>query len=347
MKVGILTYHWEDNYGAALQAYATYKAVEMLGHSPEFIDLRLPSSGSMLSRLVFALKHHRFNRFRKRHFKSLSPVTYHSVSELRSNPPAADCYLTGSDQTWNPQIAGSLLPAFFLTFGDDSIRRVSYATSIGLNRWEQSPYITDEEIRRAVARYDTLLLRETSGIEICRDIFGRDALQVVDPVLLFPEYRSLTGDVKPSGEAIAYKLIDDPEFYGMAKAAAESFGLPIRSIGSVRRPKGFRSSYPESVEGWIRRFAGASLVLTDSFHGTVFSLLYHRPFVVYIGNPQRTTRITSLLNLLGLSDRILSHGATEQDMIAAARRPICWHDIDRRLATLRQSSTALLKKALS
>ena len=129
MKVSILTYHWEDNYGATMQAYATYRAVKESGHTPEFIDLRLPYAPSLKSRLVFGLKRYRFNNFRKKHFKNLTDKTYRSVEELRRNPPASDCYLVGSDQTWNPQIGKKLLPAFFLTFGDDSVRRVTYATS--------------------------------------------------------------------------------------------------------------------------------------------------------------------------------------------------------------------------
>ena len=347
MKVGILTYHWEDNYGATMQAYATMRAVEQLGHEPFFIDLRLPYAPSIAQRVVFALKRHRFNGFRRRNFKRRSPKIYTSVEELRANPPKADCYLTGSDQTWNPQIAKKLLPAFFLDFGPDAIRRVSYATSIGLNEWEPSPAFSDDEIRRAVERYGSLLLRETSALQICKETFGREAKQVCDPVLLFPEYSALTGPIKPSGEAVVYKLIDDAGFYDIARETAQKLGLPVRSIGSVRKIKGFRSAYPESVENWISRFAESEVVMTDSFHGTVFSLLYHRPFVIYIGDPNRVTRIKSLLDLLGLSDRILSHGANADDMHRILTKSIDWADIDRRLSDMRSQSFSLLDKALS
>lgn len=346
MKVSILTYHREDNYGATLQAYATYRAVASLGHEPEFIDLRLPYAPSIVSRLVFALKRHRFNNFRKKFFKNLSYKTYFSVDELRKNPPESDCYLVGSDQTWNPQIAGKLLPAFFLTFGPGNVKRVSYATSIGLNQWEKSDYISDDEIRNAVEKFDSLLLRETSALEICRNIFGREARQVVDPVLLFKDYPELTGDIKSSGEIIAYKLIDDPEFYGMARKVSASLNMPIRSIGSVRHPKGFRADYPESVERWVQRLASAEYVLTDSFHGTVFSLLYHRPFVIYVGDPNRVTRIKSLLDLTGLSDRILNHGATTEDMLRVANTPVDWNSVDKKLESMRAESLSLLNESL-
>lgn len=346
MKVSILTYHWEDNYGATMQAYATYRAVETLGHQAEFIDLRLPYAPSISQRIVFGLKRRRFNAFRKRFFKNLSLITYRNVDELRNNPPESDCYLVGSDQTWNPNIAKDLLPAFFLTFGDDKTRRVTYATSIGQNSWEGSPAISDAEIRAALGHFHSILLREDSAVEICRNKFDNEAEQVIDPVLLFPDYPELTGPLTPSGEVVAYKLIDDPGFYEIAKTIADRRGLPIRSIGSVRRPKGFRIAYPERPEDWVRGLATAEMVLTDSFHGTVFSLLYHRPFVIYVGDPTRTTRIESLLRQVGLSDRLLTSRNTVEEFYAVADRPIDWVSVDAKLKTLRDDSFAKLKSAL-
>ncbi|MDE6273347.1 MAG: polysaccharide pyruvyl transferase family protein [Muribaculaceae bacterium] len=346
MKVSILTYHWEDNYGATMQAYATYKAVESLGHEAEFIDLRLPYSPSPAQRIVFGLKRRRFNAFRKRFFKKLTPTSYWSVKELRNNPPKADCYLVGSDQTWNPNIAKDLLPAFFLDFGDENVRRVTYATSIGQNSWEGSSSITDEEICKSLSRFKKVLLREDSAVEISRTTFGRDAEQVIDPVLLFPSYPELIGEPALSGEVIAYKLIDDPGFYEVAKEIADSMNMPIRSIGSVRRPKGYRYAYPERVEDWVNRLASASMVMTDSFHGTVFSILYHRPFVVYVGDPSRTTRIESLLHQLGLSDRLLTSRNTTEEFKAVASTPIDWKNVDEKLSALREDSFIKLKDAL-
>lgn len=347
MKVSILTYHWEDNYGATMQAYATYRAVKELGHTPEFIDLRLPYNPSLKSRIVFALKRFNFNSFRKKFFKNLSKITYWNVEEIRANPPESDCYLVGSDQTWNPQIGKALLPAFFLTFGKESVRRISYATSIGLNEWEESPYITNEEITSSLKKFYKLLLREDSAIRITRDVFGAEAQQVIDPVLLFQSYPELTGHIKPSNEVVTYKLINDEGFYELAYQVANSLSLPIRSIGSVRKPKGYRASYPESVENWIKRIACASLVLTDSFHGTVISLLYNRPFVVYIGDPNRVTRIISLLSQLNMSDRVLTKKNTLSDFMQIASKPIDWRSINQKIDILRKDSFNLLAEALS
>ena len=347
MKVSILTYHWEDNYGAALQAYATYRVIKEMGHSPEFIDLRLPYNPPLKSRIVFGLKRYRFNSFRKKHFKNLTKSTYRSVEELRQNPPISDYYLVGSDQTWNPQIAKSLLPAYFLNFGNDSIKRISYATSIGLNKWEESPYISNSEIKEVLTKFKKILLREDSAIKIAKEVFNAEAEQVIDPVLLFNSYPELTGEVSQTNEIVVYKLIDNKYFYKMAKSIAKSLSLPIRSIGSVRMLKGFRLSYPESVNDWIKRIACASLVLTDSFHGTVLSLLYHKPFVVFAGDSKRITRIVSLLDQLGLSERIMDEKNSIQDYKNLASKPIDWTSVDKRLSYLRSKSLLSLSNALS
>lgn len=347
MKISILTYHREDNYGAVMQAYATYKAIESLNHIPEFIDLRLDDKNkSILDKIVFFIRSLRFNKFRHKYFKNTTKKTYYTCESLQQNPPESDCYLVGSDQTWNPEIAKRLLPAFFLNFGPNTQKRISYATSIGLNEWTGSDVLSDKKISSLLDRFSKILLRETSAIEICKNIFGHDAEQVIDPVLLFPSYKELTGEIdQSSGEIIVYKLLKTPKFYELGLKFAQYKGIPIRSIGSVRHPKGYKTSYPESVENWVKRFAKAEFVLTDSFHGTVFSLLYHKPFVIYVGNPKRTTRIRTLLTLVGLEKRILTN-PTLQDVIRISEEKIDWIEIDNKLNDLRNQSFTLLKDAI-
>lgn len=164
--------------------------------------------------------------------------------------------------------------------------------------------------------------------------------------MLFPSYPELSGEIKESsGEIIVYKLIKTEDFYKLGLEFAKYKELPIRSVGSVRRPKGYRASYPESIENWIRRFAKAEFVLTDSFHGTVFSLLYHKPFIIYVGDPMRVTRISSLLSILGLENRILTN-ASLHDVIRISEEKIDWKTIDQKLFDLRSKSLSLLKDAI-
>ena len=104
MKVSIITYHDEDNYGATLQAYATYRAVKELGYTPEIINLHMAHRESIPSKIVFSLKRYRFNRFRSKFMPNKTRI-YKSLQELQKMPPKSNVYLVGSDQTWNPVIS--------------------------------------------------------------------------------------------------------------------------------------------------------------------------------------------------------------------------------------------------
>ena len=346
MKVSILTYHDEDNYGATLQAYATYKAIEELGYQAEFIDLHFPKTDNFINRIIFSLKRFRFNKFRNKYFKNKTK-TYYSVDELKQNPPQSDVYLIGSDQTWNPDISKDLALAYWLDFGTDSIRRITYAASFGKSKWEDTTYAPTEKIMELMKKFSTLLVREESAVDICRDVFHEDSKQVVDPVLLFDNYKELIGDAKiDNTKVVAYKLINSQDFYEKVRFFAKTNGLTAHSIGSVRRVKGFVCRYPVGVIGWIREFATSKYVFTDSFHGTVLSLIFQKQFIVYVGDAKRITRITSLLKPLGLDYRIVSNDVSAEKMEEIIKIPIDYISVGDLLESSRTKSWELLKHAL-
>ena len=156
MKVSIITYHDEDNYGATLQAYATYKAVASLGYEPEIINLHMAHRQSLRTLLLFSLKRFRFNSFRRKVFKNCTPL-YHSVDELRANPPASDVYLVGSDQTWNPTISKADAMAYFLDFGKPETKRVSYASSFGHAVWEDTEFAKKDYVKKLLSRFSDIM----------------------------------------------------------------------------------------------------------------------------------------------------------------------------------------------
>ena len=137
MKVALLTIWHEKNFGAELQAYATIKILQQLGHDPKMIDIRLSDIsqtnikgkiGNFISN--FGPSQRKFEQF----WKKYTPVTqrYRNLKELQNNPPAADVYMVGSDQVWNPDIVKGFTNVFFLNFGSDIIKRVYYASSFGV-----------------------------------------------------------------------------------------------------------------------------------------------------------------------------------------------------------------------
>lgn len=345
MKIALLTYFAADNYGAVLQAYATIKALKQCGYEVQLVNYVIPEPPrSWMKNLLLYPKHLKLERFRKLHFKNITQ-SYHSIKDLQENPPLADCYLIGSDQTWNPFISREMTRGFFLDFGDDKVLRTTYAPSFGMSEWEDSQWMSSDEATLLLHRFDFVSVRETSGVALLREKFGlKDVTQVVDPVLLYPRYDELIGPMKEGDELILYKLVNSADYYERARLLGRILNCPLRSIGSIRRIKGMRCAYPESLEGWMRRIASARYVITDSFHGTVVSLLYKRQFVVCVGNPKRITRIQSLLAQYGLEDRMLLDIDPVEKMAERLNTPIDYDAVYNKLHTLRAESFEYLKK---
>lgn len=345
MKVSIITYHDEDNYGATLQAYATYKAVAELGHTPEIINLHMARNGSFSSKIVFALKRYRFNSFRKKYMPNKTKL-YTSVEQLREDPPVSDVYLVGSDQTWNPTISKGYALAYFLDFGQESIKRISYASSFGHSAWEDTAFAKKARVKELLSRFAKILVRESNAVDLVNNEFGLKSEQVLDPVLLIPSYPELTGPIKEKENIVVYKIKPDDSFYSKAVLVGKNLSCEVVSVGSLRKPPGIKTHYPERIENWIANIGSAKYVFTDSFHGTVLSLLYHRQFVVYVGDPKKMSRITSLLKLLDLENRICSNDDSTEKIAKLFQEPINYNAIDRTLAREREKTMYLLKEAI-
>ncbi len=347
MKIALITYHSADNYGATLQAYATYKILKELGNDVQIIDLRINQPNPIIKKLLLFFKHKRFNDFRSRHLNNVT-CRYSSFSSLQRNPPQADVYLVGSDQVWNVDISGEFVKAYFLDFGDAGIKRISYASSFGKEIWKPSNYITTDEVKSLLGRFDAIGVRERSGVEICSSVFKLRSTQVIDPVLLHTNYNEITGDINNStNEIVLYKIINDSRFYNRAIEISSNLNLPLRSIGSIRKIKTVKSSYPEKISKWIERIASASYVVTDSFHGTVLCLLYRKKFIVYVGDPKLLTRIGSLLSMVGLENRICSYSDDIDKVLALLKSNIDYNMVFDILEKARLDSISFIKKSLA
>lgn len=346
MKVSIITYHDEDNYGATLQAYATYRAVRELGYTPEIINLHMAHREGLLTKILFGVKRWRFNSFRKKYMPNKTRL-YTTLEELRKDPPKSDVYLVGSDQTWNPSISKEYALAYFLDFGSNDQKRISYASSFGTSKWVDSSYINKSQAKSCLLKFSNLLIREDKGVELLNREFGITSKQVVDPVLLFPSYPELTGRICPTNDIVVYKIVNDPTFYERAKLLGKEMGCGVHSIGSMRQLKGIRTNYPEPIEKWISNIASAKYVFTDSFHGTVISLLYHRQFVVYVGEVSKISRITSILSIVGLENRICTSDDSLDKIKTLLKTPIDYQKVDAAINKERSLSFELLRTALN
>lgn len=348
MKVALLTIWHEKNYGAELQAYATVKMLQQLGHQVEIIniylsDSHMPNFKGRISSFVssFGPAEKKFQEFWKRHM----PVTrrYRSSDELMRFPPQADIYLVGSDQVWNPDLTGEFEKLFFLDFARDDVRRISYSSSFGTSEWHDEK--NTDEIKKLLTKFDYISCRERSGVSILKETFGLSAHLTVDPTLLFSQYPELTGPLHPRRTFVYYPLSEDPELTGYARTVASELGLEPLNNKKATTLFGHIVWDSVSIEDWVRNIGESEFVLTRSFHGLVFSLLYEKPFAIIASKNNRSTRILSLLEQLGMSERYFD---SFQACTNAQpwRTPIDYSEVRKRIDSFRTESINYLKMAL-
>ncbi len=345
MKISLLTIWRVKNYGAELQAYATIKALQDLGHEVEIVDFRLGdldrSVVKRMERVVFYLcrGNYKLLRFWNRYFPASR--RYRSVDELRKNPPKADVYVVGSDQVWNDDITKEAAGLFFLDFLEEGVRKVSYASSFGNSQ-------VSEKIERLVSErlseFSAVSCRELLGVEYLRDCYGIDAMNVIDPTLLIDDYSELTGVIEEKRVLAYYPLSEYPELETFSRTLGDEMGLEHRVVNWKKYVCGVVWDRA-SVEEWVKTIAESSIVVTQSFHGMVFSLLYKRQFIVVVQDERRAGRVLGLLEQLGLLDRCFM---SVEDAKASRvwGKEIDYSVVDDKLGRLREDSFKFLREAL-
>ena len=225
-----------------------------------------------------------------------------------------DVLVAGSDQVWRPRLNSdppySIEHSFFDFARGWNVKRVAYAASFGTDEWEFTP----RQTRRCAGlarQFAAIGVREQSGVALCRDHLGVEAVQVPDPTLLLDrtDYEGLIdaagNTVEPGGDLLCYILDGSPQSDELVRLAAVRGGFTPFRVPMWRGRVEERVRQP-SVEQWLRNFRDAKAVVTDSFHACVFSLLFGKPFVV-LGNVARgMSRYESLLGELGLERRLVS-----------------------------------------
>ena len=384
MKIGIVT-HWNslDNYGQLLQCYALQTLLRSWGHDAYLIRYlpkeKLPTIWQRLRALILNPKkilHHlpfdtkrkrsvryeqelrdtnqrnnplrRFEQFRQENLQMTERI-YESYKELHDNPPEADVYIAGSDQIWRPPISSDSAAGWFLWFGDESVRRISYAASMG----EGIPTEELPLLKELLSHFDAVSVREESGNKVCRDL-GIESQVCIDPTMLLPmdSYKHI--EVRPernSPYAFIYVLnvrTAEDFYWPQIRTYLEEERLQVKSVtGSgyyrgrelIENNKNLLLTIPE----WLGYIEGANCVITTSFHGTVFALLMHRPFLVirlqgkYCG---ANTRMEHLLTKLGIPERIINPNKSIREQMEAI---IDWERVDHRIEDLQQHSIEFLK----
>ena len=349
MKVALLTIWHVENYGAELQTYATVKALKQLNFDVEVIDFRLSdeSKKSLLGiiasvvQIVSPLKL-KFNRFWKKYIPSSR--RYKTASDLMENPPVADIYMVGSDQVWNPDITKNRAKIYFLNFVSRDIKHISYASSFGVAEWKHANLYDD--VKSLLKNFDYVTCREESGVELLKNQFGIDAINVVDPTLLFASYPEFVKSPKEKNNLVFYPLSEDSELEILSQKVAAILDLNPINNNKVTKLLGRTEWNRNSVEEWVKNIAESKFVITRSFHGLIFSLLHNKQFALLKIRNGRNSRVENLLRKVGLEDRIYD---TPEALLSDEpwKRKIDYSVVNPRVANLREESWDVLKSMLA
>ena len=362
-NVGLLTLPFHANYGGIVQGVALARFLEGEGYKVTLLERvraatqlqilggailqRLPGQNiqGLRGRWLRARPHHSFiNRYIPRRSGPLRDGAAMTQAVAKHD---LDAVVVGSDQVWRAKFGapGSFLNRFLDFVEPADVRRIAYAASFGDDTWiypEQT-----ETVRGLLARFSAVSVREASGVAICAEVLGRpDAQLVLDPTLLIaPDFwTSVAGPVRPAGgRTLRTYLLDD------SRATVQARDGILASLGPdyTVQASGIAGSHAiHDLPTWLRFFRDADFVVTDSFHGTVFSIIFRKNFVSFVNKRLGADRFTTLLGMLGLSDRLVFPDEG-QDGAQLAREPIDYGPVMERLRGEREKSARFLRSALS
>lgn len=224
-----------------------------------------------------------------------------------------DAYLVGSDQVWRPRMNHYIDYTFFGFVGSDKPILLSYAASFGVDTWD---YTVEEtaKYKKQIQRFSGVSVREDSGVALCKEYFNVDATHVLDPTLMLEvdDYRKLIkqeNENKSDGELLCYILDENNEKQLLIDTISKELNIkPFFLNAEFNNCKSAleleKRIYP-TVTSWLKGFDDAKYVVTDSFHGCVFAILFNKPFIVYGNKKRGMSRFNSLLKLFDLEDRLV------------------------------------------
>lgn len=351
--IGIITILKTNNYGAELQAYATQAILNKLGHNAEIIDyLFYKNPGHIITKASKPSFNH---GLKKRLSEKLYPIiarikaksstescisrekrfetfhtentrmsqTYRTIDELYATKKYYDVYMVGSDQVWNPGIYSSLLP-YMLAFAPEGKKKVAYASSFGVSAIPQD---CQWLYKKYLPGFSSIGVREKNAVEMVKELGGKDATWVLDPTLLLnkEDWSKVASNIYADKKnyILLYELTPCPYILELAKYFREKKGLDIVRICKNAAIEDKDSSIENIIEAgpaeFVRLFANAGMVITNSFHGTAFSINFGKEF--YTITPTRkhnNSRQRSILELFKLQDRLIAENTPIENISMGA-----------------------------
>lgn len=340
MNIGQLTFHASHNYGSVLQAYALSKQLQLMGHNTEFINLRPHSQKDAYKIirkydrgihkafrfLIYPALKKRFNNY-ERFINKVLPVSakeYSSTEELKKENLNYDAYVCGGDQIWNPACQ-DFETAYYLQFlsKNDSAKRIAYSPSLGKTEFDEK---TLNKISEWVKAFDAVSVREPRGADIIQKLTDKPVQSVCDPVVLLDktEWEKLAKKPKYKKPYIlVYFLENNHGNRNLTEYLRQITGYDVVILNEYIKDfvKPYHKAFGASPEEFVGLFMNASLVYTNSFHGTAFSTIFERPFITAIAEDQEHTannndsRKIDYLKKIGLENRLYTTGRPTKEFL--------------------------------
>jgi len=321
MKVGIITFPKSPSYGASLQMIALYYALKQIGCDVKVINYInnymaseehiAGNSKIMLRRMISNILNHktkkRFKEFESQ-IEFFPKKTISSTEELRKIQKDFDYFICGSDQVWNPKITNADMN-FFLKFCDDNSKKISYAPSFGYDSFDEK---TEKKIAEEIIDFKELSVREESGKELIKRITGKSSEIVLDPTMLFDaefwEKHTIRQAKLPSKYIVNFIFNPNKTVSCFTDEISRKKSLPVIYIDGSFLKRLTSKNYIGGIgpNGWLDIIKNAECVITDSFHGAVFSIIFKRELYVSLSSATNA-RLKTLLKMCGMENRCISN----------------------------------------
>ena len=371
MRIGILTQPIHTNYGGIIQAFALQTILTRLGHKVYIIN-RDNRTWLWLFlhrciRFIYDLTGHDYvcpmngelvilqrnqSKFINKELHLTKRVNTSNALRQLCTELNLEGYVVGSDQVWRPKYSPNI-GNYFLDFTTgENVKRVAYAASLGTDNWS---FTKSETIKckKLAQKFNGISVREESAVKLCRKNLEVNAIHVLDPTMLLEahDYAKLCdGSQKMDGDLFAYFLDDNPQkrklllqisnktqmkpFFCMPSQKATTRNLKLSPADCV---------FP-GIDQWINSFLYTKMVVTDSFHGCVFSILFNKPFWVCGNQSRGNTRFDSLLSLFGLKNRLINVDNVQNIDL---NTPIDWTSVNKKISQMKVKSQEFLKESLN
>lgn len=361
MKIGIVTQPLAANYGGILQNYALQSVLLKMGYEPVTLRIGKKTYLKYIKKLVISIilillgrkntipeTPYRFKKrqsgmekFIVKHINTTPIKSWFHIDDIIRNE--IDAIIVGSDQVWRPNYNANIEDMFLCFAKNIDIPKVAYAASFGVDDWIFN-YIQTNNCKELIKKFKSVSVREQSGVQLCNDYLSRnDVKWVSDPTMLIKkkEYLSLCESIPQFTEKylFAYILDGNKDVMTYVNNKASSLGLKVVLLSA-----GDKAQHDETVEVWLARFRDASYVVTDSFHGTVFSLIFQKEFNTIINHSRGVARFNSLVSLFNIRNRFVYNPI--ESTVKCCSENIDWEDVNSKMEKFRQDSINFLYKSL-